>query len=138
MFLPELSGCSSITRLDASGNALKAFPNGIISSPTLKYLLLHSNFITSLPDTVITITSLKVLTVHNNQILSPPAAIVQQGLSYIKKYMDTLTQAAKKQDITLDSLSIEFIPDEIWLPKYSSITRLSMKYNRFQTLCRYD
>jgi Leucine-rich repeat (LRR) protein len=131
---PELSGCSSITRLDASGNALKAFPIGVISSPTLKYLLLHSNLITSLPDTVITITSLKVLTVHNNQILSPPAAIVQQGLSYIKKYMDTLTQAAKKQDITLDSLSIEFIPDEIWLPKYSSITRLSMKYNRFQTL----
>jgi Leucine-rich repeat (LRR) protein len=134
MLPPELSGCSSITRLDASGNALKAFPIGVISSPTLKYLLLHSNLITSLPDTVITITSLRVLTVHNNQILSPPAAIVQQGLTYIKKYMHTLTQAAKKQDITLDSLSIEFIPDEIWLPKYSSITRLSMKYNRFQTL----
>jgi Leucine-rich repeat (LRR) protein len=131
---PELSGCSSITRLDASGNTLKTFPVGVISSPTLKYLLLHSNLITSLPDTVITITSLKVLTVHNNQILSPPTEIVQQGLTYIKKYMDTLTQAAKRQDITLDSLSIEFIPDEIWLPKYSSITRLSMKHNRFQTL----
>jgi Leucine-rich repeat (LRR) protein len=130
----ELSGCSSITRLDASGNALKAFPVGVISSPTLKYLLLHSNLITSLPDTVITITSLKVLTVHNNQILSPPAEIVQQGLPYIKKYMDTLTQAVKRQDISLDSLSIEFIPDEIWLPKYSSITRLSMAHNRFQTL----
>jgi Leucine-rich repeat (LRR) protein len=134
MLPPELNGCTSITRLDASGNALKAFPVGVISSPSLKYLLLHSNLITSLPDTVITITSLKVLTVHNNQILSPPSAIVQQGLSYIKKYMHTLTQAAKKQDISLDSLSIEFIPDEIWLPKYSSITRLSMKYNRFQTL----
>jgi Leucine-rich repeat (LRR) protein len=134
MLPPELSGCSSITRLDASGNALKTFPTGVISSPTLKYLLLHSNLITSLPDTVITITSLKVLTIHNNQILSPPAEIVQQGLLYIKKYMDTLTQAAKRQDITLDSLSIEFIPDEIWLPKYSSITRLSMKHNRFQTL----
>jgi Leucine-rich repeat (LRR) protein len=96
--------------------------------------MLHSNLITSLPDTIIQITSLRVLTVHNNQILSPPAEIVQQGLSYIRKYMHTLTQAAKKQDITLDCLAIEFIPDEIWLPKYSSITRLSMNHNRFQTL----